>query len=193
MRARLGMLATKLGWAFGLAIAVPCSAFGKAPEVLRLEVFPVAAIEPMEVHSMVTNIGKEPVTIPTTTYSGDVSGWTQGGEVLGIIFAIGYTAAGKRRLVPAASRFHPVVLHPGDSTELPLVHSKRRGEKSVEVLFVVQEDFAKRHGWWHGTLKTTVEIGLGENPYYEPLPAAEVDHPTTDPSESGTPKPGTKH
>ncbi len=142
--------------------------------MLRLDVYPVDAVDPMVVHSIVTNASDRPVTIPTSTYTGGVSGWAQGSGNLGIFFIVGLNSVGEKSLVPSPVRFFPVTLQPGESTELPLVHARREGEKTVEVTFVVEKDFAQNHGWWFGRLKKKVVIGEGENPYIEPLESSDV-------------------
>jgi len=135
------------------------------PEILRLDVYPVHLMKPMEVHSIVTNVSDKPVTIPTSSYSGGVDGWASGHLNIGIFFSIGFDQVGKYRLVPAPTRFHPVTLLPGESAELPVTHPTLDQNKTVEVTFAVDRDYAERFGWWYGCLQKKVVIGEGDNPY----------------------------
>ncbi len=155
-------------------LAALIASYGFAAEkkdVLQLDVYPVGSMQPMEVHSIVTNLGDAPVTIPTHSYSDGVDGWVEGEGKVGIIFSIGFGSVGDHKLVPSPLRFFPVTLQPGESAELPLVHVTRREEKTVEVTFAVDEDYARRHGWWFGRLKKKVVIGEGSNPYIVEVPS----------------------
>ena len=171
MRLVLSFLALLSG--VGVCATENCATEKK--EVLRLDVFPIESMNPMEVHVIVTNISDAPLTIPTRSYGEGVDGWIHGGGNVGILFSIGSGMVGEYKLVPSPLRFFPVTLRPGESTELPVVHVTRREEKTVEVVFGVDEDYARRHGWWFGRLKKKVVIGEGPNPY---LVAVEAPSPS---------------
>lgn len=126
---------------------------------------------PMPVHSIVTNVSDTPVTIPTRSYSDGVDGWSTGGDTVGIFFSVGFGSVGDYKLVPSPLRFFPVTLQPGESTELPVADVHLNAEKNVKVVFSVDEDYARRHGWWFGTLKKEVVIGARPNPYSVLVPS----------------------
>jgi hypothetical protein len=149
--------------------AVSCFAAEKK-EVLRLDVYPLAGMTPMPVHSIVTNVSNAPITIPTRSYSDGVDGWATGGDTVGIFFSIGFGSIGDYKLVPSPLRFFPVTLQPGESTKLPVPDVTLRAEKKVKVVFTVDEDYGRRHGWWFGTLRKEVVIGEGPNPYIVEIP-----------------------
>lgn len=147
-------------------------------EILRLDVYPLDGMMPMPVHSIVTNVSDAPVTIPTRSYSDGIDAWATGGETVGIFFTIGFGSVGQYKLVPSPLRFAPVTLQPGESTELPVATVTLREEKKVKVVFVVNEDYARRHGWWFGTLKREVVIGERPNPYLVTAPDTPLEPPT---------------
>jgi hypothetical protein len=153
--------------------AVLMATFGfsaEKKEVLRLDVYPLDGVTPMPVHSLVTNVSDAPVTIPTRSYSDGVDGWATGGDTVGIFFSIGFGSIGDFKLVPSPLLFAPVTLQPGESTELPVATVTLRVEKKVKVVFSVDEDYARRHSWWFGTLQKEAVIGERPNPYFVEIP-----------------------
>ncbi len=149
---------------------------------LQLDVYLNDAMKPMEVHSIITNVSREPITVPTSTFSGDPTGRYNGNGNVGIYFGVGFLEVGDRPLVPSPQRFFPVTLKPGESTELPMAVATSVKGKTVEVGFEVDPEYARRYGWWSGRLKKKVTVGDGPNPYVAEVPAAHKEpNPSTQP------------
>ena len=168
-----------------LSFFVLCSAFTAIAqdEALRLDVYssvtggPAAAKEKgfiLELRSFVTNIGKVPLTIPTSTPSGFWSHLVGDGQSQTITLSIGFSELGskKTKVVSSPFRHFPVELLPGEATELPkekfwmpTADALRR----ITVVFDVDADFAKRFGWWSGKLRAVHVVGEDDSPSMEKI------------------------
>ena len=141
---------------------------------VALEVYALPMTAGYEVRSILTNTSNVPISVPT---KGLGEGWdassTGGGEA-SFYFIIGFVDLSSRRLVPSPERFLPVTLQPGESTELPMLECSIPNLREIRIVYVVAEGFAKRHGWWHGKVVTTIDPREEvENPYevkYVPVP-----------------------
>ena len=171
-----------------LAVFVTTGVFAGEREVLRLDVYLNDAMTPMEIHSIITNISENPITIPTSTYSGAPTGRYNGDGNVGIYFGVGFSEVGDHPLVPSPQRFFPVTLKPGESTELPMAEATHEKGKTVEVGFEVDPEYAQRYGWWSGRVKKKVVVGEGPNPYVVEIP---VDHKEPNKPPLRTPGSGT--
>jgi hypothetical protein len=128
----------------------------------------------LEVRSFVTNTGELAVTIPTSTPSGSWSGLAQQGDSRTVIYSIGFGELGtkKTKIVISPFRHFPVELQPGEATELPMQEFHMPAAdtlKKIKIVFIVDADFAKRFGWWSGTLRIEHVVGEGENPFIVPV------------------------
>ena len=140
----------------------------------------------LEVRSFVTNTGKVPLTIPTSTPGGGWSGLIEGGDTSTVIYSIGYGELGtkKTRVVSSPFQHFPVELLPGEAAELPkqeLHMAAADTLKKVTVVFGVDADFAKRFGWWSGKLRKEHVVGEGENPFIEPVEPSKLEEPNQPP------------
>jgi hypothetical protein len=132
----------------------------------------------LEVHSIVTNIGTEAVTLPTSSYKGVPDAESSGGDKIHFMFFIGFGELDGKKLVSSPLRYLPVKLQPGECTELPFIEADvSELWKSVEISFVVDQDYAVQQGWWYGSLKKKVIIGEGKNPYVVEAFTTPLDSP----------------
>jgi len=121
--------------------------------------------EDLEIHSIITNIGPEPLVVPTVSYFREPNWWFTGDKKIRFGFDFGFGELGDKKLVPSPARYCPVTLMPGESTALPIATPKRNGAETIEVTYYVQKEYASRNGWWSGKITKLVKIGEGENPY----------------------------
>jgi len=157
-------------------IAFTAGSWAQDKDSLRLDVYPVAPSEDakagrllLEVHSIITNVSQRAITLPTTTYDGHAELDFTAGDRISFGIAVGFNSNGKNTLVPSPFRFNPVTLQPGEATELPLIECKSvETWRLVVVNYTVDEEYARKHGWWYGHLKTEAVVGKGDNPYIVP-------------------------
>lgn len=148
-----------------LFVGVFLTAYGSETS-LKLDVYTLPMAGMWEVRSILTNTGSAAVTVPTRSYSDSPDATGTGSGKASFFFIIGFVELSDRRLVPSPSRFFPVTLQPGESTELPVIECRTPDVKEISVLYIVEEDFATRHRWWHGEVAKSVIPGQEkDNPY----------------------------
>jgi hypothetical protein len=158
-----------------ISVALAFRAAASEPQILRLDVvcdFGMRTEEQMKsglsilrIRSSLTNVGTQAVTVPTTSFDGQPHMVTTGQTHLDVCFQIGFVYMKHRRMTPSPIRFFPVLLQPGESTELPVYEEPVRHPeliKKVSVEFEVQEDYARNQRWWYGTVQKEIAVNLGE-------------------------------
>lgn len=125
----------------------------------------------LEVHSIVTNISQNPISLPTSNGVGEPDWLSTSGEEIAFGFWVGHREIDGKPLVFSLGRYNPVTLQPGECTELMKIEADVSERKILEVHFSVTEKFAAPHGWWFGKLSKKVVIGEGNDPYLgRPVP-----------------------
>jgi hypothetical protein len=142
----------------------------------------------LEVRSFVTNTGKLAITLPTSTASGGWSGLSEHGDFRSLFYFIGFGELGtkKTKIVASPFRHFPVELQPGEATELPMKQFYMPAAntlKKIKVVFTVEADFAKRFGWWSGTLRKEHVVGEDENPFIVPIETFEQPEAPNQPAQ----------
>lgn len=105
-----------------------------------------------------------------------------------MIYSIGFGELGakKTKIVVSPFRHFPVELQPGEATELPLQEFHMPAAdtlKKIKIVFSVDADFAKRFGWWSGTLRKEHVVGEGGNPFFVPVEPFELSQTPNQPAQ----------
>jgi hypothetical protein len=125
----------------------------------------------LRIRSIITNIGKEAVTVPTSSFDGGPGCWSTGQDHYGICFVVGYRYINHKQVTPSPARFFPILLEPGESTELTAYEAEISHPellKKVSVEFEVQEDYALTQKWWYGDIRGETDVKHGK-PNQPPL------------------------
>ena len=117
----------------------------------------------LEIRTLVTNVSGKANTLPTSSFTGHPTGWGGSVKQKFVCFSVGYRLLGERIEQPSPVKFAPVDLQPGESAELPIYEVKipldEKDElERVRVQFVVDSDYAAKHGWWSGELELVEEV-----------------------------------
>lgn len=119
---------------------------------------------------LVTNVSGSDITVPSYVIGGAPRGPLPVGKrfeiVYGIIPDTFMHLSGAAEILVSQYAYRPVILHPGETTELPVYTKVARDTKGadLEVVYDVDQRLAARYGWWSGRLEClATEFQPGRN------------------------------
>ena len=110
---------------------------------------------------ILTNISKEDITIPTRSYDGEPCCWFRGPDSEAVTYEVGKWRVGDKTIVPSPSRFAPMILRPGESTEFAIYKwwaDTKTPLKFFGAYVHIQKSYAELQNWWHGDLHQEIDL-----------------------------------